>query len=108
VSSKRLAKLKDGATVVNTARGGLIDEHALIQELIAGRLNAGLDVFEQEPLALDSPLMSLENVVLVPHLGSATAATRQAMLERALVNLVSGLARLPLPYCVNPEVYKRG
>lgn len=105
VSAKRLAKLKDGAIVINTARGGLIDESALIRELVSGRLSAGLDVFDQEPLPVDSPLLSLENVVLVPHLGSATAATRQAMLERALANLASGLSGSALPYCANPEVY---
>lgn len=107
VSAKRLAMLKDGAIVINTARGGLVDEPALIQELVTGRLSAGLDVFAQEPLPVDSPLMTLENVVLVPHLGSATAATRQAMLERALSNLLAGLSGSPLPYCVNPEVYTR-
>ena len=107
VSAKRLAMLKDGAIVINTARGGLVDEPALIQELVTGRLSAGLDVFAQEPLPVDSPLMALENVVLVPHLGSATAATRQAMLERALSNLLAGLSGSPLPYCVNPEVYTR-
>lgn len=105
VSAERLAKLKDGAILINTARGGLIDEPALVRELVAGRLTAGLDVFEREPLSADSPLMSLENVVLAPHLGSATAATRQAMLERALINLIAGLEGSPLPFCVNPEVY---
>lgn len=108
VSAERLAKLKDGAIVINTARGGLIDESALLQELTSGRLSAGLDVFEQEPLAADSPLMALDNVVLVPHLGSATAATRRAMMECALANLMAGLAGKTLPFCVNPAVYQRG
>lgn len=106
VSAARLARMKDGAILVNTARGGLVDESALIAELHKGRLRAGLDVFEQEPLASDSPLLHLDNVVMVPHLGSATAATRQAMVRLALDNLIAGLAGQPLPHCANPSVYR--
>lgn len=105
VSAERLARMKDGAALINTARGGLVDEQALINELDSGRLRAGLDVFEQEPLPLDSPLLGLRNAVVTPHLGSATAATRQAMMERALTNLVAGLSGERLPFCANPAVY---
>lgn len=105
VSAERLASMPDGATLINTARGSLVDESALINELDSGRLRAGLDVFETEPLPSDSPLISLNNAVLVPHLGSATAATRQAMMERALGNLMAGLAGKPMPFCANPAVY---
>ncbi len=107
VSAKRLAQMKDGAILINTARGSLVDEQALINELDSGRLRAGLDVFEQEPLPVDSPLLKLNNAVLVPHLGSATAATRQAMMERAMANLTAGLGGEQLPYCANPEVYEQ-
>jgi lactate dehydrogenase-like 2-hydroxyacid dehydrogenase len=99
--------MKDSAILINTARGGLVDEQALINELDSGRLYAGLDVFEEEPLPKESPLMGLDNVVLAPHLGSATAATRQAMMERALANLEAGFSDEPIPFCVNPDVYKK-
>lgn len=105
VSADRLASMKDGAILINTARGGLVDEGALITELHNGRLRAGLDVFEQEPLSPESPLLGLDNVVLVPHLGSATAATRQAMVRLALGNLIAGMTGQPLPHCANPGVY---
>lgn len=105
VSAERLALMKPGAVIVNTARGSVIDEAALIDALSSGKIRAGLDVYEQEPLAQDSPLLSMDNVVLMPHLGSATAATRQAMMERAYANLVAGLEGKPLPWCANPEVY---
>lgn len=105
VNANRLAAMRDGATLINTARGGLVDETALIAELSSGRLNAGLDVFAQEPPPADSPLFALDNVVLVPHLGSATAATRGAMLQRALQNVLAGVRGERLPFCANPEVY---
>ena len=105
VSAQRLALMKPGAVIINTARGSVIDESALITALLKGKIRAGLDVYEQEPLAKDSPLLAMENVVLMPHLGSATAATRQAMMERAHANLVAGLEGKPLPWCANPEVY---
>lgn len=107
VSAQRLASMKDSAILINTARGGLVDEQALINELDSGRLYAGLDVSEEEPLPKESPLMGLDNVVLAPHLGSATVATRQAMMERALANLEAGFSDEPIPFCVNPDVYKK-
>ncbi|MDG1066656.1 MAG: D-glycerate dehydrogenase [Luminiphilus sp.] len=108
VSANRLALMKPGAVIINTARGSVIDESALIVALSKGKIRAGLDVYEQEPLAKDSPLLALDNVVLMPHLGSATAATRQAMMERACANLIAGLDGKPLPWCANPEVYAGG
>lgn len=105
VSADRLAMMKPGAVIINTARGSVIDESALIAALSSGRIRAGLDVYAQEPIAKSSPLLVLDNVVLMPHLGSATAATRQAMIERAYVNLVAGLEGKPLPWCANPEAY---
>lgn len=106
VSAERLASMKDGATLINTGRGALVDEDALATELKSGRLRAGLDVYVQEPLPANSPLMdNIDNVVLCPHLGSATGATRQAMLMRALENLKAGMSGQRVPYCANPEVY---
>jgi phosphoglycerate dehydrogenase-like enzyme len=90
--------MQDGAILINTARGAIVDESALISELSSGRLRAGLDVFAEEPLPQDSPLTHLKNVVLTPHLGSATAATRRAMVERALENLFAGMAGHPPPW----------
>jgi glyoxylate reductase len=105
VSADRLAAMRDGAILINTARGGLVDETALAAELTSGRLKAGLDVFAEEPLAGDSPLLNCDNAVLVPHLGSATGATRRAMLQRALDNLQAGLQGDRLPWCANAAVY---
>lgn len=82
-----LRALRDGAILVNTARGEIIDEAALIAELETGRIRAGLDVYENEPV-VSARLRALENVVLLPHLGSATRETRQAMFDLAWENLV--------------------
>ena len=104
-SRERLASMRAGATLINTGRGALVDEAALIEEVSSGRLRAGLDVFETEPLPADHPLLSLDNAVLLPHVGSATYSTRMAMVTRALENLRAGMADEPLPFCANPEVY---
>jgi len=104
-SRERLASMRSGATLINTGRGALVDEEALIEALSSGRLRAGLDVFESEPLPADHPLFSLDNAVLLPHVGSATFSTRMAMVIRALENLRAGMSGQPLPFCANPEVY---
>lgn len=89
INAERLAHLKPHAILVNTARGDVVDEGALARALERRDLAAaGLDVYEQEP-AVHPGLVGLENVVLLPHLGSATVETRQAMGERALANLVA-------------------
>ena len=89
--ARRLALLRDGAAVVNTARGEIVDESALTAELVSGRLRAGLDVFAREP-HVPAELLSLPNVVLTPHLGSATRQTREAM-TRLVVDNVLALER---------------
>ena len=104
-SRSRLASMPTGAALINTGRGLLVDERALLEELAAGRLKAGLDVFEVEPLPSDHPFLSLNNVVLLPHVGSATASTRLAMVTRALENLHAGMSGERLPFCANPQVY---
>ena len=104
-SRSRLASMRAGATLINTGRGALVDEAALVEELSGGRLKAGLDVFEAEPLPADHPLLSLDNAVLLPHVGSATFSTRMAMVTRALENLQAGMSGEPLLFCANPEVY---
>jgi glyoxylate reductase len=85
-----LDRMKPGAILVNTARGDVIDEAALIDRLEAGRLRAGLDVYEREP-EVPERLRRLENVVLLPHLGSGTRQTRQAMFDLAWDNLIRGV-----------------
>jgi glyoxylate reductase len=102
-----LSQLRPHAIVVNTARGGIIDEDALVEMLRSRRLAAaGLDVFAREPLPPTSPLLELPNVVLTPHIGSASVATRARMVDLALANLQAGLAWAPLPHCANPQVYE--
>jgi lactate dehydrogenase-like 2-hydroxyacid dehydrogenase len=92
----RLAKMKPSAYLINTARGDVVDEAALIEALTKGWLaGAGLDVFEREP-QVSAALLSMENVVLLPHLGSATEETRVAMGMRALENLRLHFAGSPL------------
>ena len=102
---RRLASMPSGAALINTGRGLLVDEAALIEELRSGRLNAALDVFEQEPLPPQHAFLAMDNVVLLPHVGSATDSTRWAMVNRALENLHAGMAGDRLDYCANPEVY---
>ncbi|MEY9974207.1 glyoxylate reductase [Lysinibacillus sp. RC46] len=81
IGAEELALMKDDAVLINASRGGIIDENALYETLTSGKLwAAGLDVFEQEPIALDHPLMTLPNVVALPHIGSASLQTRTAML----------------------------
>ena len=91
LSARRLALLRDGATLVNTARGAVVDEDALVAELVSGRISAGLDVFVHEPRVPEA-LRSLPNVVLTPHIGSATIETRAAM-TRIVVDNVLALTR---------------
>jgi lactate dehydrogenase-like 2-hydroxyacid dehydrogenase len=87
INRERLARMKPTAFLVNTARGDVVDEAALVEALAAGTLaGAGLDVYEREP-RVEAGLLAMENVVLLPHLGSATRETREAMGRRALENL---------------------
>jgi glyoxylate reductase len=102
---RRLASMPSRAALINTGRGLLVDEAALIEELRSGRLNAALDVFEQEPLPPQHAFLAMDNAVLLPHVGSATDSTRWAMVNRALENLHAGMAGDRLDYCANPEVY---
>jgi glyoxylate reductase len=90
-----LDRMPEGAILINTARGDIVDEPALVDRLEAGRLRAGLDVFAAEPRVPDR-LRTLDNVVLLPHLGSATRDTRQAMFDLAWDNLLRGLQGQPL------------
>ena len=96
LDARRLALLRDGACLINTARGAIVDEDALVAELASRRLRAGLDVFVQEP-DVPQALLDLPNVVLSPHVGSATRATRQAATAELVANILAALERRPLP-----------
>jgi glyoxylate reductase len=96
LSRKRLALLQDGALLVNTARGGIVDEEALVDELASGRISAGLDVFADEP-RVPERLLDLPNVVLAPHIASATVETRAAMTRVLVDNVLAFLRGEPVP-----------
>jgi len=105
IGARELSMLKPTAFLINAARGKCVDEAALVEALQSKRLaGAGLDVFEHEP-HVHPGLLSLPNVVLAPHVGSATAQTRLAMAMLAVENLVAGLEGRRPPNLVNPEIY---
>jgi glyoxylate reductase len=101
ISRERLSLLRDGATLINTARGPIVDERALVDELASGRISAGLDVFADEP-RVPERLLALPNVVLTPHIASATAETRAAMTRVLVDNVLAFLRGEPLPDEVLP------
>jgi glyoxylate reductase len=96
IDARRIGLLRDGACLVNTARGPIVEERALVEALVSGRIRAGLDVFAHEPSA-PRQLLGLPNVVLTPHVGSATQATREAMTRVLVDNLLAAERGLPLP-----------
>lgn len=103
--AKQFKKMKRTAVLVNSARGPLVDQKALYGALKAGTIfAAGLDVTDPEPPAFDDPLLKLPNVVIAPHIASATVGTRGAMAEICANNLIAGLTGQKLPAWVNPEV----
>jgi len=105
IGADQLRKMKRSAVLVNTARGPLIDQKALAAALKAGTIfAAGLDVTDPEPPAADDPLLKLPNVIIAPHIASATVQTRNNMAEICAKNLLAGLTGQPLPAWVNPEV----
>ena len=98
VDARRLRSMKSTATLVNVARGALVDHDALADALAAGRIRAAaLDVTEPEPIPPDHPLVAEPACLIVPHIGSASVSTRRAMADLAVANLVAGLAGEPLP-----------
>lgn len=103
-----LSKLKSNAVLVNTSRGGVVDQAALYETLKEGRLfAAALDVTDPEPLPLDSPLLELDNCIIMPHIASASVQSRDMMAFLSAKNLIAGLVGERLPHCVNPEVYEK-
>lgn len=106
IGARELSLMKPEAILINISRGRVVDETALIEALREQRIRgAGLDVFVKEPLAADSPLLQLDNVVATPHIGSATHETRQAMASCAVDNLLCALADQRPQNLVNPQVW---
>jgi glyoxylate reductase len=105
-NKKAFSQMKSTAIFINTARGGIHNENDLIEALESGQIwGAGLDVTNPEPMKADNPLLSMPNVSVLPHIGSATEETRGAMSVLAAQNIIAGLKGERLPYIVNPEVY---
>ena len=98
--------MKRSSVLINTARGAVVDSDALYHALQQGTIGgAALDVTDPEPLPVSHPLLSLQNCLVIPHLGSASTATRSRMADMAVENVIAGLCGDRLPHCVNPEVY---
>jgi glyoxylate reductase len=105
IGAAQLQKMKRTAVLINSARGPLVDQKALAEALRAGTIfAAGLDVTDPEPPAPDDPLLRLPNVVIAPHIASATFGTRNAMADICANNLIAGLSGQKLPCWVNPEL----
>jgi glyoxylate reductase len=102
IGAEQLSQMKPDAVLINTARGPIVDQTALYDAVKAGRIGgAALDVFEKEPIPTDDPLLALPNVVVSPHLGSATIETRQRMADLAVDNLLAYFQGTPPPSTVN-------
>jgi glyoxylate reductase len=108
INRERLSTMKRNAVLVNTSRGPVIDQAALFEALRDRVIGAaGLDVTDPEPMPADDPLLGLENCLVLPHIASASYATRGRMASMAAANLLAGLRGERLPNPVNPELYDR-
>ncbi len=107
VDASAFSKMKPSSILINTSRGGVVDLAALYHALTNGKIaGAALDVTEPEPIPPDSSLLTLNNIIITPHIASASWTTRSKMAVMAADNLVAGIRGEPLPYCANPEVYQ--
>jgi glyoxylate reductase len=106
MDARTFARMKPTAILINTSRGPVVEPEALYQALKHGQIAyAALDVTDPEPLPADHKLLTLPNLIVAPHIASATVRSRNLMASRAVENLIAGLRGGRLPYCVNPEVY---
>jgi glyoxylate reductase len=106
MNDARLKAMKPGSILINTARGSVVDSKALHRALTSGTIAyAALDVTEPEPIDPDDPLLTLDNIIVIPHIGSASIKTRNKMATMAAENLIAGLNGERLPNCANPQVY---
>ncbi|EDO43023.1 predicted protein, partial [Nematostella vectensis] len=102
ITAAQLSQMKSSATLINVARGGIVNHDDLTTALQNGVIcGAALDVTEPEPLPHGHPLLALPNVIVTPHIGTLTLATRSAMMEMGIENLLAGLGSKPLPYPLN-------
>jgi glyoxylate reductase len=109
MDDSRFKRMKREAILINTARGPVVDPGALYRALSSGIIAyAALDVTEPEPIRPDDPLLTLDNIIIAPHIASASFKTRNRMATMAAANLISGLKGERLPNCVNPQVYTTG
>jgi glyoxylate reductase len=109
IDAEKLAWMKRTAVLVNTSRGPVVNSADLAAALRSGEIAAAaLDVTDPEPIPMDSPLVGLDNCLIVPHIASASRATRGKMAEMAAANLLAGVRGKRIPTPVNPEVYDRG
>lgn len=106
INRDSLRRMKRTAVLINTSRGPVVDETALYEALRDGVIAyAALDVTDPEPISPDSPLLTLENIIVVPHIASASYTTRAKMASIALANLQAGLQGAKMLHCANPQVY---
>jgi glyoxylate reductase len=106
-SDRQFQQMRRSAILINTARGSIINPAALHRALTTHQIAAAaLDVTDPEPIPMDSPLLTLENLIVAPHIGSASRPTREKMANMAIANLIAGLKGDRLPHCVNPDVYQ--
>jgi len=106
MNDARLKAMKPGSILINTSRGSVVDSKALHRALTSGTIAyAALDVTEPEPIEPDDPLLTLDNIIVIPHIGSASIKTRNKMATMAAENLIAGLKGERLPNCANPQIY---
>lgn len=103
---RQFEQMQRSAVLINTARGPIVDPDALYRALSEGQIAAAaIDVTEPEPIPAESPLLTLDNLIITPHIASASRQTRAKMATMAINNLIAGLQGERLPHCVNPEIY---
>ena len=104
IGAAELDRMRSGAFLINCSRGGTVDPAALYEALSTGKIaGAALDVTDPEPIPMDDPLLTLPNLVVTPHISSATSATVRGMGMMAAANIVEALTGKPMTSCVNPE-----
>jgi len=108
IGEREFSLMKKDAILINTARGGVVDPDALYHALKTRQIrSAAIDVTEPEPIPMDSPLLELPNLIITPHIASASVQSRNQMAVMAVQNLIAGLKRERLPFCANPQVYNQ-
>jgi glyoxylate reductase len=109
IGAAELEHMKSGAFLINTSRGGTVDAEALYEALSSGSIaGAALDVTDPEPISPDDPLLTLPNVIMTPHISSASSATFRRMGLMAATNIIEALTGQPMTSCINPEALEVG